>query len=158
MGKTKFSGVILKTLIIFSISLAFGIAYLMAISGKLPLNPKELPPQQNPKYKEIDLAKAKERFDQGWLFVDARSHLSWMEGHIKGAISFPAGEFLQRIVEFEKKYPKDTKMVVYCSGVGCATSYFLADRLAERGYKNIEVFFGGWNGWVQAGYPVEKGQ
>ncbi len=158
MAKRKFSDLVIKALIIFSLSLAFGIAYLMGISSKLPLQSQSPQVQQKPKYKEIDLAKAKERFDQGWLFVDARSQLSWIEGHIKGAICFPAGEFLQRIIEFDKKYPKDTKMVVYCSGVGCATSYFLAERLAERGYKNIEVFFGGWNGWFQAGYPTEKGQ
>lgn len=157
MERRKLYDVIFKSLIIFSLSLAFGIAYLMAISSKLPLQSQGTV-QQKPKYKEIDLAKAKERFDQGWLFVDARSQLSWKEGHIKGAICFPAGEFLQRIIEFEKKYPKDTNMVVYCSGTGCSTSYFLAERLAERGYKNIEVFFGGWNGWVQAGYPIEKGQ
>lgn len=157
MEKRRFSDVVLKALIIISLSLAFGIAYLMAVSNRLPLQSQTSATQQK-KYQEIDLAKAKERFDQGWLFVDARSQLSYNEGHIKGAICFPAGEFLQRIVEFEKNYPKDKKMVVYCSGVGCATSYFLADRLAERGYKNIEIFFGGWNGWVQAGYPIEKGQ
>jgi rhodanese-related sulfurtransferase len=158
MQKTKFSITLFKALLILSLSFAVGIAYLMAISDNLPSYQRETPPQQNPKYKEIDLAKAKERFDQGWLFVDARSQLSWKEAHIKGAISFPAGEFLQRISDFEKNYPKDTKMVVYCAGVGCSTSYFLAERLAERGYKNIEVFFGGWSQWVQAGYPTEKGQ
>lgn len=158
MKKKGFSDLVSKASLIFFVSLAFGIAYLMAISSKLPINQKEASAQQNPRYKEIALAKAKERFDQGWLFVDARSQLSWKEAHIKGAICFPAGEFLQRITEFEKNYPKDTKMVVYCSGIGCSTSYFLAERLAERGYKNIEVFLGGWSEWVQAGYPTEKGQ
>lgn len=158
MGRRSFSQTISRAFIIFSLSIAFGIAYLMAVSDKLPFQSQTLPVQQKPKYKEIDLEKAKERFDKGWLFVDARSQLSWKEEHIKGAISFPAGEFLQRIIEFEKNYPKDTKMVVYCAGVGCTSSFFLADRLAERGYKNIEVFYGGWNQWVQANYPTEKGE
>lgn len=158
MVKRRFSDVFLKALIIFSLSLAFGIAYLMAISNKIPPQSQAIPVQQKTKYKEIDLAKAKERFDQGWLFVDARSQLSWKEKHIKGAICFPAGEFLQRIIEFEKNYPKETKMVVYCAGVGCSSSYFLAERLAERGYKNIEVFYGGWNQWIQANYPAEEGK
>ncbi len=143
----------IKSFFIFSLSISAGIAYFMTISSRLPLHSQNVP-----KYKEIDLAKAKERFDKGWLFVDARATISWKEAHIKGAISFPAGEFLQRITAFEKKYPKDTKIVVYCSGVGCSTSYFLGEKLAARGYKYVEVFYGGWNQWASAGYPVEKGQ
>ncbi|MGQ9618543.1 MAG: rhodanese-like domain-containing protein [Candidatus Aminicenantia bacterium] len=153
MKKSFLAEIITKAFLIFSLSLAFGIGYLMIFSSKFPLHS-----QEKPKYKEINLKIAKERFDEGILFVDARSSISYNEGHIKGAISFPAGEFLQRITDFEKKYPKETKMVVYCSGVGCSTSFFLGERLIERGYKNVEIFFGGWNQWLSTGYPIEKVQ
>jgi 3-mercaptopyruvate sulfurtransferase SseA len=32
----------------------------------------------------------------------------------------------------------------------------LANLLFEQGYKQVYVFFGGWNEWLNASYPIEK--
>ncbi|MEW6456874.1 MAG: rhodanese-like domain-containing protein [Acidobacteriota bacterium] len=109
------------------------------------------------KPEEISLSEAKEKYDKGgYLFVDARSELVFKLGHIKGAVNLPVSEFSKMIGEFEKNHPKDTKIIVYCSGSSCASSYTLANYLINRDYTSVEVFFGGWNSWVQAKYPIER--
>ncbi len=49
---------------------------------------------------------------------------------------------------------KDEIIVTYCSGTDCDLSVLLGNKLAEIGYKNVFVFFGGWLDWVEASYPT----
>jgi rhodanese-related sulfurtransferase len=30
--------------------------------------------------------------------------------------------------------------------------------LKEKGYTNVAAMLGGWNAWIAAGYPTEKGK
>jgi rhodanese-related sulfurtransferase len=103
-----------------------------------------------------DIVEAKEIYDRGVaLFVDARTKDDYDDGHIKGAISLPVGQFDLLIDEFLENYPADTAIVTYCSGKECDDSHKLAQFLLEMGYTTVRVFIDGYPGWVSEGYPNE---
>jgi rhodanese-related sulfurtransferase len=67
--------------------------------------------------------------------------------------------------DFEKMAPqvlpqlpdKSREIVAYCHGTSCDLSIHLAQKLAEQGYTDVKVFFGGWPEWKKAGYPINTG-
>lgn len=105
----------------------------------------------------IDLAEAKKIYDGGRsIFVDARSAAAYQTRHIKGALNCPVGDLGTKAEDFERSYPPETAVVVYCGGESCKLSFKVAARLFERGhFKRVLVFAGGWKEWVQAGFPTE---
>lgn len=108
-------------------------------------------------YTEIGIDQAIERFDEGsYIFLDTRSNFFYRMGHIKNSINFPIENFNQRIDNFKNKFPKNSKIVIYCDGLSCSSSYILAKMLCKRGYFSIEVLFKGWEAWVNRSYPIEK--
>jgi len=112
--------------------------------------------RREPSYIVIGTVQAKERYDkQTHIFVDARRNLIYRLGHIKNAVNFPSDSYHHAVIKFEKKFPKNTGIVIYCDGSSCSSSYILANMLTKRGYKKIEVFYGGWNEWVNSSFPIE---
>ncbi len=89
------------------------------------------------------------------LFVDARHEYDFSLGHIKGAINLPLADFdpaspLLRLI------PRDTLLITYCDGEECNSSVALAAKLADAGYTNVRVFFGGWKEWLAHRQPVAR--
>ncbi|AFH49480.1 Rhodanese domain protein [Ignavibacterium album JCM 16511] len=104
----------------------------------------------------IKIDKAYQLYKQGVKFIDARMPDEYNEGHIKGAINIPFdGDESYR--DILKTISKDELLVTYCSGTECDLSILLGDELFEKGYKRVYIFFGGWNDWVERGYPISKG-
>ena len=102
------------------------------------------------------VARAKEIFDTGnVLFVDARSQANYEDGHIQGAVSFPVGEFDERIESFLSLHSPDTRIVTYCSGRTCEDSHHLAQLLSDVGFVEVSVFIDGFPGWEAQGFPIE---
>jgi rhodanese-related sulfurtransferase len=103
-----------------------------------------------------DITLAKKLYDsQKFLFVDARSRADYDEGHIKGAVSLPVGQFDEKIEAFLDQYSPETAIITYCSGRTCEDSHKLAQLLLEIGYTEINVFVDGFPGWLAEGYPIE---
>jgi len=90
------------------------------------------------------------------VFVDARSYETFIEGHIKNAVSIPTGEFIDFFDDFKKKYPVTTPIITYCSGRECNDSHELAKYLIGVGYIDVKVFIDGYPEWERKGYPVEQ--
>ena len=102
----------------------------------------------------VDLAR--KLYDSGdYIFVDARSPEDYEEGHIKGAVSLPVGQFEEKIAAFLERYPPEASIVTYCSGRTCLDSHHLAESLMEFGYDKISVFIDGFPGWEAEGHPIE---
>ena len=54
------------------------------------------------------------------------------------------------------QYRWTTMIVAYCNGTECDASLMLARLLVkEHGYKNVEIFFGGWQCWDKQRLPIE---
>ena len=103
-----------------------------------------------------DIHQARQIFDRGQaLFVDARANDFYANGHIRGAVSLPLGQFQERIDSFKQRYPTGTEIVTYCYAEGCNDSYELAQKLMAHGYVRVSHFPAGFLGWERAGYPVE---
>ncbi len=101
-----------------------------------------------------DLETAKALYDSEAVFVDARSEDDYQEGHVKGAISLPAWEYLSHIEAFRNTVPLEMTIVTYCSGRECDDSHDLAQQLLMEGYVDVQVFIDGYPAWQEGGLPT----
>lgn len=104
----------------------------------------------------LAMAEAKQAFDRGdAVFVDTRSAYSYEAGHIPGALHLPSYASADSLRQILASYPADTRVVTYCSGGGCRSSYTLAKRLVKESIRDaVYVLTGGWPAWQQAGFQV----
>lgn len=74
--------------------------------------------------------------------------------HVKGAVSLP----WDMKIRSPGGLPKDKLLVMYCA---CAheedTGDVAMQLITNFGYKKIALLEGGWNRWMELGYPTEKG-
>jgi rhodanese-related sulfurtransferase len=91
------------------------------------------------------------------IFLDARPKDAYERAHIKGSFNLPYDD-LPSYTEFISGLPMDTLIVTYCDGEACEASLKLAEELVSLGFEKVLVFLGGWDEWVEAGYPVESSE
>ena len=102
----------------------------------------------------ISLDKAKDFFENGVLFIDARDEVYYNDGHIRNAMK---NVFLMELIfNIEDKQTKEDPIVVYCGDPGCGDSEDLAYDLQNEGFKKLFVFKGGWLEWSAANYPADR--
>lgn len=89
------------------------------------------------------------------IFIDVRGANEYEEAHIKGSLSMPLNK-VKEVIDKNKGKFKNKILITYCHGVGCRLSHKGAYNLYKKDYKRIGVFFGGWNHWTGAGYPVTR--
>ncbi len=171
LNQHKLQQVILKTLIIILVGSGMGLIYNALSPGGITLRGNWSPKITSdslvvpPGYIEgqdppaINLDKAMMKFQsKSTIFLDARYPEDYNAGHIKGAINFPYEEFEEHAPRVLPKLPKDEEIVAYCDGTECETSLLLARELVDLGYRDVKVFFGGWQEWRDAGLSVEGGE
>ncbi len=150
---------------VFQLGVIVCLSVVIGVSANLSLvkqylngdfNQSFLSPKDFPSIQFIGLAEAEDLFMRGdVLFLDSRAEVKFLEGHILDAINIPF-EGGERTVHGQLSFPRDGTLVVYCDGNECQSSIFLAKALAEQGFEDIRVFFGGWNEWITAGLPSSK--
>ena len=89
------------------------------------------------------------------VMIDARTADDATSGHIKGAVSVPAGQekaVLKSLPEPKLKAP----LIVY-DGRGGDQAVTVAQSLVKAGQQNVLVLNGGMIGWQAAGYAMESG-
>ncbi len=106
----------------------------------------------------ITFAEAEDLFvERKALFVDARSRQEFVSGHVPGAINLPYdGSTRKKPGGYLPVLPRESTLVVYCSGGDCLSSLAIAGRLVAEGFGDVRVFQGGWTEWKQAGLPSEE--
>jgi rhodanese-related sulfurtransferase len=107
----------------------------------------------------ITLAEAEDLFTGGQgFFVDARSRRDYSAGHIPAAKNLPFEEAKGGgLKEFTDDIPPGKTLVIYCSGEDCPAGLTLAVLLKNQGLEGVRVFMGGWEEWMAAGLPAERG-
>lgn len=119
--------------------------------------------------KQVSIVEAKQLFDQGAIFLDARKAIDMARGKIKGSLKASykdKGGNKNKIMNWDKSkdsYMKDnlpldknTKIITYCNGPKCWKSYKLAVVLVnEHGYKNVNWLRDGFPAWKDAGNPID---
>jgi rhodanese-related sulfurtransferase len=104
--------------------------------------------------RQLDFREVKRRLDarERLVLVDVREDGEWARGRLPGAVHLGRG-IIERDVE--RVFPdKDAALVLYCGGG--YRSALAADNLQTMGYTNVISMDGGWRGWVEAGFPIEK--
>lgn len=112
------------------------------------------------KPQNIKLDFAKILFDRNALFIDGRLPEEYNAGHIENAINLTYSQFVplprERKMEIMNKYNKNGFVVCYCEGGGCDISIDLGYEIAKLGFTSVNIFLGGYEEWVEAGYPTNK--
>lgn len=104
----------------------------------------------------LSLAQAKEQFDLGASFVDAREEHERGEGWIAGSVHLTAGMMSgAKLPEAFELLNPDGVTVIYCAGGTCDASENLAILLKQAGFTKLHIFHDGFPAWKQAGYPIE---
>ncbi len=85
------------------------------------------------------------------LVLDVRSAEDFAKGRIPGAKSLPLADLPAKLASL----PKDKTIVTYCGNITCALAPKAAYKLAEAGFKVMELF-GGFQTWQDKGFTVEK--
>lgn len=98
----------------------------------------------------IDFAKA--LFDKKYIFIDARDPADFNAGTIKGAMNVPFHSY-EKYKSKVEALPKDKVYVVFCSSA-CDVSIDLAYAMAHMGFSKVYIFHGGWDAWIEKGYPT----
>ena len=105
--------------------------------------------------RETNVDEVKKRMDRGdkFLLVDVREESEYAKDHLPSAIHMGKG-VIERDIEARVPDLK-TEMILYCGGG--FRSALAADNLQKMGYTNVESMDGGWKGWLDAGFPTQKG-
>lgn len=104
--------------------------------------------------KETNPQEVKKKAEAGEKFhvVDVREESEWARGRLPGAVHLGKG-IIER--DIEQAIPDKSAMIIlYCGGG--FRSALAADNLQKMGYTNVISMDGGWRGWNEAGYPIEK--
>lgn len=102
----------------------------------------------------VSPAEIKQRLDMGEpvLFLDTRNPAAWDESSIKipGAYRVHYSELKKHI----SKLPRDRIIVPYCTCLNEASSARAAQIILNHGFKKVYPLKGGFDAWLEAGYPL----
>jgi glyoxylase-like metal-dependent hydrolase (beta-lactamase superfamily II)/rhodanese-related sulfurtransferase len=89
---------------------------------------------------------------QGTPVLDVRRKNEWTEGHIQGARHWPLDQFSSALPAVDKA----SIVAVHCkSGYRSMIACCL---LRKNGYPSVSNVVGGFDAWIEAGYPITTGE
>ncbi|MCC7540210.1 MAG: rhodanese-like domain-containing protein [Deltaproteobacteria bacterium] len=95
--------------------------------------------------------------DPGVVFVDARTRVEFVAGHLAGAINVPPSDR----EAFGHALPalRAARIIVsYCAAAAeCSCADDLAGQLTAAGMRDVRILEGGIQAWLEAGYAAEAG-
>lgn len=96
--------------------------------------------------------KSRQEGGDSFVLIDVREDHEWQAGHLPRAEHLGKG-IIER--DIEERFPDvDAELILYCGGG--FRSALAADALQKMGYTNVISMDGGFRGWKEAGYPIEK--
>jgi rhodanese-related sulfurtransferase len=91
------------------------------------------------------------RWEQAFLWVDARDPALHARAHVPGAISLPPSIYEQALPALLERWEPGMALVVYCDSGACHASHEVASRLKQdMGLDDVWVLKGGWQAWQKA--------
>lgn len=88
-------------------------------------------------------------------FLDVRPEEEYHIDRIPGAVSLPLLSFY-RSPQILRNFDPAKTCVLYCFEPGCREVSTLAQELAQRGFQEVRILYGGFSEWLEKGYPVEE--
>jgi len=83
--------------------------------------------------------------------VDARPERKYDGAHIPTAKLIPDTKFDEFFPAFAKAVGPEDYVVTFCGGLKCEKSLIVAEKLKEKGYKNVKIFLAGQPAWNKSG-------
>jgi rhodanese-related sulfurtransferase len=110
----------------------------------------KLAAQAREQIREISPGLAFEAVAHGSVLIDVREKEEFRRGHIPRALHLPRGMIE---LEIERRTPDvSVNIIVYCAGGNM--SALVAENLQRMGYTNVRSIAGGFQAWLEAGYPA----
>lgn len=91
---------------------------------------------------------------EGTIVLDARPESDFTAGHIPGATSFSVNNFETLFRERGQLLKLGKTILIYCSGPTCTDSHQLAVKLYGKGIREIFVFSGGMEEWLNSEFET----
>ncbi|MBA3444273.1 MAG: MBL fold metallo-hydrolase [Gemmatimonadales bacterium] len=88
----------------------------------------------------------------GATLLDVRSEAEWNSGHAPGSLNIPLGHLDHRVNDI----PRDRSIIVHCQSGGRAA--IAASLLKARGFRDVQLFPGGFAEWRAAEEPQEQAE
>jgi len=92
----------------------------------------------------------------GTILIDARLPELFVRGHIPGAVSLPLSRFDESVAARLGQLRAAKLRIVYCSGPTCHDAHELALRLREQGFKDLLLYRGGIEDWLETGHALAR--
>jgi rhodanese-related sulfurtransferase len=101
-------------------------------------------------FKTVTLAQVKRLLaEHRGLLIDARASEEFRKGHIRGSRNIPGEDISPHFPELAP-LPRDTLIVVYCTGPLCNLGKEVARFLQVLEFSNVFLYDDGWEGWEKA--------
>lgn len=120
----------------------------------LSLQAEEMSPDSIDGATKVNASEAKKLFDDGVLFVDARSDKDWAAGRVPDALHLDVKRDFTEAALLEE-ITKNDPVVMYCNGLKCLRSTEATKKAVSWGFTNVYYFRTGFPSWKEAGYGVE---
>lgn len=118
------------------------------------LQADEISPETIDGTTKVTASEAKKLFDEGVLFVDARSDKDWAAGRVPDAVHLNVKSTFTEAALLEE-ITKNDPVVIYCNGLKCLRSTAASKKAVSWGFKKVYYFRTGFPSWKEAGYAVE---
>lgn len=93
------------------------------------------------------------RLGRPQTLVEVLGYDWWADAHLPGAVNLPASKLRELAAAVLGDVEKP--LVVYASR-SCADADYAAAALEALGYRDVHVYAGGKEDWIEAGLPVER--
>ena len=120
----------------------------------LSLQAEEMSPDTIEGSTKVTASEAKKLFDDGVLFVDARSDKDWAAGRVPDALHLDIKRDFTEAALLEE-ITKNDPVVMYCNGLKCLRSTEATKKAVSWGFTKVYYFRTGFPSWKEAGYGVE---
>jgi len=144
-----------RILAILLLSVILGIARNVIFSGGIDLSVSDTSTISSDSLSlEISLEDGYQLYRQDITFIDARSAERYQIGHIPEAVSLPATASFQQQMMIAQSMDTSQTYVLYCNDEHCTLANEIYEFMRVSGFNNLHIMFEGYDGWLEAGYPV----
>jgi len=114
------------------------------------------PPTRQQREAGLPREQVRAAIEKGLLIIDARRDDQYQRGHIPTAVNLPAETAAENLEKVFERADLEDPIIVYCGGADCEDSREVFELLKGMGFRNVRLYFGGWEDWLRARMPIEE--
>jgi rhodanese-related sulfurtransferase len=151
----RFRKALRQGLLLILLGLALGLGANEVRHDGLPLLGRPAPQEIT----TVTVGEAWKLYQQGKaVFLDAREAEIYRSAHLPGAVHVTVESAVGRRADLMKLAEGNRLLITYCDGQGCGKARDLATVLIAERIREVAEMPDGWQGWMEAGFPIEEGR